>query len=645
MARELDKRKVHMNRVAPAKENLRTFEADASESLKGEQKVHIEKFDPLTGNPSIVVSESSPAIKNNYVQRALDHLQSIHTVLGFAENQSPEFVPDPHVQKTSAGAAAVHVHQHYKGIPIFQATETVRFSPDGALKETVGNPVTVAQELTPSPKVSIQDAVLKAAAHVAVPQEDERNQVDPFGQSVPQPAVDLTYFVPKIVTSFEEKPDRPSVLEPGPFADKITCKLIWFPLGSDESSGGGGSNLRLTWEVILTMPNFAGQYRVLVDAENGEILYSKQLMRSILARGNVFRQDGSQARQMTEFPCALSDHDFTISSDLPTDFPDQWIDTDSTMGNSTKAHLDENGMMLKGVKLSVTDNKIIFDPADPFGDEQKILNIFYYNCFMHDFFYLLGFREADGNFQFNNFGRGGVGSDRVNARSFGIRIPGTANIRTPPDGFSPTMNMGLVESTNRHTALDSTVVFHEFTHGVTNRLVGGRMDARALEEDQSAGMGEGWGDYIACTINDTNVVGSWVVNKPNGIRKFRYDEIFPDDFRKLGTGRYNEVHNIGEIWCATLMAMNRRIGKNIALQLVIDALKLSPSNPSFLDMRDSILLAFENMLSADKIKPDQADSIRRGIWEAFAKFGMGPGARSNGATLFGIIADKSMPTI
>lgn len=275
------------------------------------------------------------------------------------------------------------------------------------MKETVGNPVTVGQELTPSPKVSIEDAVLKAAAHVAVPQEDERNQVDPFGQSVPQPAVDLTDFVPKIVTSFEEKPDHPSVLEPGPFADKITCKLIWFPLGIDESSGGG-SNLRLTWEVILTMPNFAGQYRVLVDAENGEILYSKQLMRSILARGNIFRQDGSQARQMTEFPCALSDHDFTIPSDLPTDFPDQWIDADCTLGNSTKAHLDENGMTLKGVKLSVTDNKIIFDPTDPFGDEQKILNIFYYNCFMHDFFYLLGFREADGNFQFNNFGRGGV---------------------------------------------------------------------------------------------------------------------------------------------------------------------------------------------------------------------------------------------
>jgi hypothetical protein len=68
------------------------------------------------------------------------------------------------------------------------------------------------------------------------------------------------------------------------------------------------------------------------QAENGEILYSKQLMRSFLARGNIYLQDGSQARKVTEFPCALSDYDLTIPSDLPTDFPDQWVDTDSTVG-------------------------------------------------------------------------------------------------------------------------------------------------------------------------------------------------------------------------------------------------------------------------------------------------------------------------
>ena len=42
------------------------------------------------------------------------------------------------------------------------------------------------------------------------------------------------------------------------------------------------------------------------------------------------------------------------------------------------------------------------------------------------------------------------------------------------------MKMGLVSATNRHTAFDASVVFHEFMHGVTNRLVGGPHRTRAL---------------------------------------------------------------------------------------------------------------------------------------------------------------------
>ena len=50
----------------------------------------------------------------------------------------------------------------------------------------------------------------------------------------------------------------------------------------------------------------------------------------------------------------------------------------------------------------------------------------------------------------------------------------------------------------------------------------------------------------------------------------------------MGTGRYTgEEHDLGEIWCATLMEMNRNIGKLLGLQLVVDGFKLTPANPSF----------------------------------------------------------------
>jgi extracellular elastinolytic metalloproteinase len=356
----------------------------------------------------------------------------------------------------------------------------------------------------------------------------------------------------------------------------------------------------------------------------------------------VFLVDGGGARQMVNFPRPLGDYGLPIPPGLPLGFPEDWVDVDRTVGNTTDGHQGATGPSIQG---QVQNGVVTFNPANDTGADQQVLNIFFYNCSMHDFFYLLGFREGDGNFQQNNFGRGGFGGDSVDARSHPAAVFGTANMSRSVDGQSSIMNMGLVTSTNRHTAFDSTVVFHEFMHGVTTRLVGGPQNQNALNAPQSGGMGEGWGDYIACIINNVTVVGAWVVNTPGGIRGFPYDSNFPDDFGDLGTGRYTGVHNIGEIWCATLMEMTRNIGKNLALQLVVDALKLSPVNPSFLNMRDSILLALDDLRGAGQISASAHLTALRGIWRAFARFGMGPGAQSDGAQLTGIVADFNMPTL
>jgi extracellular elastinolytic metalloproteinase len=588
----------------------------------------------------VVASEHGPAERGNYVQRALDHVRGISRALGLTPTQPVEFVADPDMQATSSGSVAVHLHQLYKGIPVFQAQECVRFSPDGTLKDTTGTTVSIGEEVQAVPTLSVQQAVLAAAEHLATPDADEVGARDPFGEPLPLPTVDLTGFTPSVIATFSEKPERPTVLEAGPFGDKIKASLLWFSINN---------TLSLTWEVTITMPEKAGQYRTLVKAETGDIVYCHQLMQSVMARGHVFHVDGSSNRQMTDFPRPLADYGLPIPSNVPAVFPDDWVGARDSEGNSVFAHLGDHGPTIPGEDVN---GQLTFDPSDSTGDDQKVLNIFYYNCYMHDFFYLLGFREADGNFQRDNLGRGGVASDRVDARAHSGAVFGTANMGTPMDGSNPEMNMGLVTSTNRHTAFDSSVVFHEFMHGVTNRLVGGPMDVRALDAHQSGGMGEGWGDYIACTINGTNVVGDWVTQNPNGIRGFPYDSNFPDDFGKLGTGRYSGFlpdgrrwpHPIGEIWCATLLELNRRIGKLLALQLVIDALKLSPSNPSFLDMRDAVLMALEDKLSSGQLTAEEHQQAETGMWAVFARFGMGPQAQSAGATLMGIVPDFNPPS-
>jgi len=470
---------------------------------------------------------------------------------------------------------------------------------------------------------------------VSEPDSDEQGKTDQFGEPLNFKRVDLTNFEPKIITTFHNKPDLPTILESGPFQDTIRASLVLFPLNNDD--------IRLSWEIILTMPEYEGMYRTIVDASTNEILYTHQTMNYLSAHGNVFTVDGGTNRQMIKFPIPLDSYDLPApqppNDPMPRNFPFDWVNShNNTIGNYVHAHLGINGPPLNGV-ISQDDNTITFDPQDPFGDDQKFLNIFYYNCFMHDFAFMLGFNENHFNFQEPN--------GPVDARSHHGAVTGTANMSSPPYPSSPIMNMGLVTTTNRHTAFDSSVVFHEFTHGITNRLVAGGNNTAALESIQSGGMGEGWSDYIACTINNSIVIGVWVVNNPKGIRRFPYDDNFPDNFGNLGTGRYNEVHNIGEIWCATLLEMSRKIENikhRLGVQLVIDGVKSTRDNPSFLDARDGIFIALSDMKDSNQLTIEQHKSAWTIIWKVFAKYGMGPGAHSNGAQLSGIVADFNTPS-
>ena len=104
-----------------------------------------------------------------------------------------------------------------------------------------------------------------------------------------------------------------------------------------------------------------------------------------------------------------------------------------------------------------------------------------------------------------------------------------------------------------------------------------------------------------------------------------------------------EVHDIGEIWCSALWDLTWKLsqqygidanlynstgtgGNIIALRLVVEALKLQPCSPGFLDSRDAILAADASLYNS---------AHQCAIWEVFARRGMGVSAvqgSSNDAT-------------
>ncbi|SHN38820.1 M36 family metallopeptidase [Cryptosporangium aurantiacum] len=628
MAREIDVRDAAAPIVTTREreEDLLAEAALTSEELPGAHRVRIAAFDQQTGNPSVVVSSAAPAEPGQWVDRALSHVERIGPVLGLTGGQAAEYRADRHPQQTSASAVAVHLRQMHAGIPIYDATETVRFAPDGQLLEVAGRSYSITEPLAVEPRLGPGDAVRIALLHLA--DDDREPETDPYGQPIPEPSVDPDAIDTRVVSTAADDPERETLVEGAPLAAPTVVSLAWFPLVA---------GLRLAWRLRLEVGD-APAYRFLVDAEDGRILLCRRVEHGVLGRATIVLRSGG-APEDVPLPLPLDRYGLPIPTDLPTVFPDPWLLDTTTIGNAVRAVRGDTERPASGHRAG---DGVEFRP-EPGSFDHLVVNAFALCGAAHDAFFLLGFREEDGNFQSDGFGRGGSDGDAVLVRVHPQPVHGTANMATPPDGRVPRMNLGPVTATGRHTALDPDVVFHEYTHGVTNRLVGGRDDWESLDAVQSAGLGEGWSDYVTCTLHDKTVIGDWIVARPQGLRRQPYTEDFTGSYAQLGTPAYSRPHDIGELWCAVLLSLGRRLGPDETLQIVVDALKLTVANPSLLAARDAILMAADHRAAALGANEFEQAEQRALVWSVFARFGMGPSAGTIGATLNGISADFSLP--
>ncbi|KAJ3056991.1 Fungalysin/Thermolysin Extracellular metalloproteinase 5 [Rhizophlyctis rosea] len=318
--------------------------------------------------------------------------------------------------------------------------------------------------------------------------------------------------------------------------------------------------------------------------------------------------------------------------------------------------------------------------------DAAVTNLFFWNNVIHDLFYVYGFDEESGNFQADNFGRGGKGGDAVVANAQDGSGYNNANFMTPRDGVQPRMRMYVWDTTHpmRDGDLEGGIVMHEYAHGISTRLTGGPMNVNCLGWGESGGMGEGWGDFFATitrmtansTRDDVFGMGEYA-NGGEGIRKYKYSTskaVNPSTYGFINRPGYWGVHAKGEVWAEILYevywnlvdkhgfdpdwfnspsasssslgtyrdfrtgkhhrrshrvsaAKSKHAGNIIALQLVVDGMKLQPCYPTFVDARDAILQADEVAFGGD----NQCD-----IWRAFAKRGLGVDARKGGMEDFGL---------
>ena len=399
--------------------------------------------------------------------------------------------------------------------------------------------------------------------------------------------------------------------------------------------------IRLAYSTIVE-DRAGDRHEILVDADSGELLLRSSLTRRA-AQARVWRSSP------LEGPRSL------------VTFPDEWqpADGETTSGNNADAYIDANG---DNEPDNVTGQGLqdgrahgpggLFDfpapeptgAADPRGfPAASVTNLFYFVNLAHDYFYSLGFDEAAGNFQKDNLGRGGVGGDAVLAEAFD---PSFALDRfvSAADGMAPRLEVGfapgLVLEGDDETdpnlddvdlSYDGSVILHEYAHGVIDRLVGGPQEVSCLSGGmQSAALTEGWADYFAISFFDDPVVGAYTAQNPQrGLRRQSYaaNDLTYEDF---GADGLTDSHNEGEIWAGALWRLRARIGAAAADRLVLEGIRLTPCEATFVQARDAILMA------------DQADGsrYRSAIWDIFAGRGLGysAGGQNGTRTLFAGVA-------
>jgi len=572
------------------------------------------------------------------------------------------------------GLRTIQWEQRWEGIPVFQGVFVANLNRESRLiKISSGllrDPAAAAEKGMPeyrtqlkTPQITPEEAVILAAKNLGLTVAREKLKRE---------------------QQYGDTPEQRQIFRAIDLKGETRAKLVWLPT-SPESA-------RLCWQIELR----AGRetYRILIDAASGAA-WLRQSMTLYLsdATYRVFTRDSptpfspGHERPQNGQPAAMEREILRLGALSTNASPSGWIadGENETAGNNVDAHTDWNDDDLpdlprpQGTPRRVFDFPMDLAQAPRSHAKASVVQLFYWNNWMHDRLYELGFTEAAGNFQKNNFGRGGEEGDAVEADAQDGGGFNNANFTPSSDGIPGRMQMYLFDgpAPDRDGSLDAEVVIHEYVHGLSTRLVGG---GNALNELQSGGMGEGWSDFYALALLSESsdapggayAAGAYLSyqldrleeNYYFGIRRYPYSTDLqknPLTFKDIDPSQASshagiprnpiyagfdfpeEVHAQGEVWCVTLWDARANLiqqhgfeaGNQLILQLVTDGLKLTPPEPTFLEARDAIIQAD---LAAN------GGANREALWAAFAKRGMGFSAEGPpSSTTVGVVEAFDVP--
>jgi len=596
--------------------------------LRGQLGIQgIVNIDPLTATPrqvaridGFLTTKSSKSPKTI----ALNYLTAHSDVFGLSASQ----VSGLQLRKDYRDISGTHhlsFQQVVGGVPVFGNGLKAHVAKDGRLIEIDGSPV-----------ANLPSSV--GAARLSAAQARDTAVGDAFGTSK------------ATVASQQQSGTRLTKFSSGDQAQLVVFQTIAGP--------------RLGWQTLTMREG----YIHVIDAATGRVLFRQSIVAE--DNGTAWPNYPGAANGGTQKTVSFSNwlpknsprlagffsHVFFDLNDNNVDDPGEDIPPSST-GHFIYPFTDFSATVGPPCSSSF---QCSWDPSTALSWQtnarQNATQLFFFTSNFHDHLAdsPIGFTREAGNFE-------AVDDDAVQVNALdGANLAGglpdpnhtdNANMGTPPDGTPPRMQMYLFPDPSDPTdpflaansGDESDIVYHEYTHGLSNRLVIDANGVSTLGNIQAGSMGEAWSDWYAfdylvnqnlvkdtATVGDVRV-GNYVGAGQDLIRTQPLDctvgttSTLCPGTPGAGTGGYTygdfgriigrpEVHADGEIWGETLWDLRKKLGTKLTESLVTRAMELSPANPSYLDMRNSIL-------QADLVVDNGKKQTQ--IWQTFAARGMG----------------------
>jgi PKD repeat protein len=348
----------------------------------------------------------------------------------------------------STGLTYAYIQQELNGLPIFNAISSTALR-DGKVVHFASRmvPKAASKANAADPRISASAAVVFAAQHLGLSLTEQ-----PVG-------------------TYREGDRWTWHFSPCGIAEQeIRAHLTYVQVGD---------RLRLAWNVNLPLLKGDDWWNVRVDAETGQFLeknnwtvfcqFDHPAGTSCSSQERI-----SAVREVRVAAPAVSNVPVYGVFELPLEAPSfgprtvvaepnsadaspfGWLDVDGqvgveykiTRGNNVHAYEDRDDDNQPGYSPSGGDSLNFNFPMDLTNDaltneDGIIANLFYTNNMIHNILYHHGFTEEAGNFQENNYGRGGEDGDYVRAEAQDGSGSNNANFSTPDDGNRPRMQMYL----------------------------------------------------------------------------------------------------------------------------------------------------------------------------------------------------------